>query len=147
MGKPVVRTGDKIVALPPNLPIPAVFMGPVIGNLNGSGGFTACGEPVCLPKDVEDLEVPATYTVGPYTQTPGSGKVKFKLAGGHTTKKTKTKGEFIVVNDGTPLDFEFNVDVGAAGPPGTQPPTDQNKKYFGKANFQCIPMPKPVTAG
>ncbi|MGX8904723.1 hypothetical protein ACR820_05690 [Streptomyces netropsis] len=152
MGNPVVRKGDTVVADSPSfpgtaMPIPAVFIPPVIGNLNGSGGFTACGQLVCLPKDVEDLEVPASYTAGPYTVTPGTGKVKFKLTEGHKTKKTKTKGEFIVINNGSPLDYEFSVDTPALGPTGTQPPQDPNKKYLGKAHFQCIIMFKPVTAG
>ncbi|MGX8904667.1 hypothetical protein ACR820_05320 [Streptomyces netropsis] len=100
MGNPVVRKGDTAVAVSPSfpgnvMPIPAVFIPPAIGNLNGSGGFTACGRLVCLPKDVEGLEVPSF--IGPYTVTPGTGKVKFKLTEGHKVKKTKTKGEFIVI--------------------------------------------------
>ncbi|MGW7578578.1 hypothetical protein [Streptomyces sp. NPDC054765] len=154
MGHPVVRKGDKITVPPPTTPV-ALWAGPVEVTLDGSGGFRAAGQPVCLARDIEQMspEVEAGYTapaVPPGFTVPGKGKIKFKLAPGHKAAKTKTKDEPVVIDNGALLTYEFTPDPGSEattppGPSGVQ--KDPTLKYTGQATLLCMPMSERVTAG
>lgn len=142
MGHPVVRKDDQIKTPPPQgafWVLPFVFV-----QLDGSGGFTVGGKSVCLPNDIEGLEQSTSYYTATYSAVHGNGKIQFTLAAGHRAAKTKTKGQPVVVNDGTPLTYRFRVERPAQDPMDVP---DSVLMYTGTATFQCVTMPKPVTAG
>ncbi|WP_274919592.1 hypothetical protein [Streptomyces sp. WZ-12] len=154
MGNLVVRKGDKINVPVPTMPLVPTWVTPVIVTLDGTGGFSAGGQVVCIPQDIENIspETVAQYNA-PATlgapSAPGSGKIKFTLAAGHKARQTNTKGNPVVVNDNSPMSYTFTPDTPAQfiPPGGTNPVADPTPVYSGQATFQLNPMPKPVNAG
>ncbi|MEU6328581.1 hypothetical protein ABZ851_15095 [Streptomyces sp. NPDC047049] len=143
MPYPVVRGGDQIRAAPSPgtlfLPVPFLLV-----TLTGTGEFTACGQKVCVPSDIEGLSVQASYIRPPTFPNAGSGTIRFTLAPTHKTIRSHTKhGRPIVIDDGAKLTYTYVVATRASGNTGTDPAPPTS----GSADFQRRPMPAPVRAG
>jgi hypothetical protein len=135
MSKYILIDGD-VVNFNPAFGLATVMVTP--GILQGGGGSTLQGKPVCIEGDEKNVSVAGcSYTAGPFS-IPGTGTMKIESLGSdQIAKKTKSAGKAVLLR-GSLFTAKFEVQKSAEQPASPKPIPDPNSQYLGNGTFQTM---------